>query len=496
MKRSFFLFSFFLSTLCGWSQQENIRNYLVPAKASHDSVSAILQRAAAYLENDISYNADLLKEETLSIPQDSLPLGCLLGLLFNIDKPEIQLIGNQLVVYESLASPAVVDSCFQTIEIVIKDTITNSPVAKATIHELSSGRLTTTNVDGKFHLVLPCNVENPLLQVDAIGYRSKIVSRELGSQEYIFLEGDHITLKEVIISTIIPERLMKQVIAEIPRNYLQKPTKARAFFREAILKDEKLATLSEAVFDVYHSAYDGSTQVAQAQLIKGRRFYYPIHNDTIQFKVKGSLQSCFDLDAIKNPPPFLDQETFTESYEFNFQDIQEFNGQDLYVISFKRKKLARDLPYEGTLYIDKEKRRLIALNFGMEKKAIRRAGGSFIVKRKKGTKIRLLDARYHVNYTEVEERLVMNYVNLRTHFKVRKKRNFFSAKYETLSEYVVNQFDTNAVNRISKKETFSAERVFIDEPLEYRDEYWQGMNFLPIDQPLIEASEELKKIVE
>ena len=60
---------------------------------------------------------------------------------------------------------------------------------------------------------------------------------------------------------------------------------------------------------------------------------------------------------------------------------------------------------------------------------------------------------------------------------------------------MVNKFDLDDVDKIRPKDTFAAEKIFLDEPIEYSDDYWKGINFLPIDKPLIESSDELQKIL-
>src|SRR5690606_25945029 len=105
------------------------------------------------------------------------------------------------------------------------------------------------------------------------------------------------------------------------------------------------------------------------------------------------------------------------------------------------------------------------------------------------------NARYHVHYTDVEGKLAMNYASFTSSFKVRRKNSLFADKYETMSEYAVNKFRPEDASRIRAKDSFAAEKIFMDQPIEYSDSYWQGINFLPLEKSLLEASAELQKII-
>lgn len=486
--------------ICGHHASSQNANEVLNARISVDvnqgMANQILTEVGDKIGYSITYNADFLNNRIVQISSDSASVYEILTIIFESKKLQISIIGNQLVVHEKIGFTFLEDSCHRVFTGRLYDVLTGKPVPRATINELRSGQMTVSNGDGKFVINMPCQNDDLLIEIDAMGFHSKQVDlkmdEELGD---VGLEGDYITLQEVIILSVPAEQLIKSVLKKIPINYLQKPTNASAFFREAVLKNGQVVTLSEAVFGVYNTPYTTSSRNDQVQLLKGRKFTDPIYIDTVDFKIKGSLRSCFELDVVKNRPGFLDQNQFNKHYTYSFKNVVEFGGNPIYVIEFKRKEYADGFPYEGILYIDRTTLAIRAVEFELSRKMLKGKEDRFVVKRGKGTKTRFQRAQYYINYTMVDGQLAMNYVSLKTEFKVRKKKNLFYADYETLSEYVVNRFKTEDVNKIRSRDVFTSGKVFMDQPMAFDKEYWEGVNYLPIDQPLLESSELLKKIL-
>ncbi len=457
--------------------------------------NVLLQEIGNQIGYSISYDADLLRNRLISLPQDSVTVGKALSVIFELQNPRTSLIGKQLVVLKPIPSFAAPDSCLKTVSGHLMDHFTGLPIAGATVIDTRHHRMTVTNKDGAFILNLPCENDHMEISIEAIGYFTRTVSQPFAKDVLFQLQGTYLPLQEVIILSVPAEQLVKSVINKIPENYLQKPTNAQSFFREAVIKNGVTVGLSEAVFTVYNTAYFDTYSRDQVQLMKGRKFLASNYNDTIDFKIKGSLLSCFQLDVVKHRPTFLNINEL-RNYHFTFRNVLERDGDAIYVIAFHRDKDARGLPYAGTLYIDKESLSIRSVEFGLDKKNLKKMGESqFIIKKAKGVKTRFQGAKYTVNYTTVDGKLVMNHVRLETSFRVRNSNSFFYSDYETISEYVVNQFSTEDVVKIRNRDAFTSEGIFMEQPLKFDPSYWNGINYLPIDRSLLDASNELQMIL-
>ncbi|MFY0625941.1 MAG: hypothetical protein JXR07_06595 [Reichenbachiella sp.] len=495
MKRLFFSVILILISIYAYGQSAiDLGKRRISLSLVDESPKAIIHVLENELNCKFSYNPDQLAKRKFTIAHDSLSLYAIMDSIFVIDHLQLRWVGEQVVVYSRNLRAQPLDTCRQSIGAVLLDELTDLPVSHALIRELQSDQMTLTNRDGRFNLSIPCNLDKIQIEVSAMGYHSQLIERSMNSKiTPIRMQGDYITLQEVVILSIPAQLLIERVLKKVDTNYLNQPTNAQSFFREAILKNGNVAKLSEAVFEVYNRPYSGATSMDQVKMIKGRKFVSSNQNDTLDFKIKGSLKSCFDLDVVKYQPYFFNLETYKD-YEYSFEDVVVFNNRNIYVIGFEKSK-GPGLPYEGKMYIDKEQLALVSIDFELKKSAMRGSDEKFVFKKSKGTKIKFQNAQYHVNYTDVDGKFAMNYVGLRTSFKVRNKKGLFAANYETISEYVVNQITTENAKRIRSKDQFSASRIFMDQPLEYNENYWRGINFLPIDKSLKDSSEELNKLI-
>lgn len=469
---------------------------IVAVNARHESPTQILSHLGESLGVSLSYNANLLKSEPITLVADTIALSRVVDSLFIPNGLKLRLIGNrQLVIYSAAEPPEVRDTCYLTLSGQLIDGFTEQEIGRATIIELQTGRMTVSNGEGQFLLKIPCYLENIKLEISAIGYHSLFIDQpSTDTIGMLRMEGDYVALKEVYILNIHADRLMDDVLKNTRRHYTNRPTKATSFLREVILKNNSMVGISEAVFEVYNHPYAPDGKKSQAHLVKGRKFADYQSHDTLVFKLKGSLRSCLDLDIVRHPPFFFDSEMYSQMYVYSFNTVMEYNGRDMYVIDFKHKNEEEALPYEGKMYIDKELKSLTSIEFEISKSALRSMENYFVLRRSKDVNTRLQKARYYVHYTDVEGKLAMNYASFASQFKVRKKNSLFAAKYEVISEYVVNSFQVEEVDKIKPKDAFDAGKVFMDQPIEYSDSYWQGINYLPIDKPLLESADELQRI--
>ena len=92
-----------------------------------------------------------------------------------------------------------------------------------------------------------------------------------------------------------------ETIEKIPQNYADKENLFSAFYRETIQKGRRYIGISEAVMNVYKTAY--SKRVAnydRVQLSKGRRLMSQKRSDTLAIKIVGGPSLSVFLDVVKN----------------------------------------------------------------------------------------------------------------------------------------------------------------------------------------------------
>ncbi|MCK4698705.1 MAG: carboxypeptidase-like regulatory domain-containing protein, partial [Bacteroidales bacterium] len=103
-----------------------------------------------------------------------------------------------------------------TIKGKVIDAETMDPLIFATITVQGTNVATVTNLDGEFILKIASALSNPVIEVLYIGYENRIIHvsdlRDGGRNNTIELKQTVIPIREVVIKSITPEEIIKQVI--------------------------------------------------------------------------------------------------------------------------------------------------------------------------------------------------------------------------------------------------------------------------------------------
>ena len=77
------------------------------------------------------------------------------------------------------------------------------------------------------------------------------------------------------------------------------------FYREGVLKKHELQTYSEAILQIYKSAYSGTLYDDQIKVYKSRKIENTDRSDTLAVRLKAGLSTCLELDGAKNIFDFI-----------------------------------------------------------------------------------------------------------------------------------------------------------------------------------------------
>ncbi len=101
------------------------------------------------------------------------------------------------------------------------------------------------------------------------------------------MRREFISIPEIIIKNQIPQEIIYKTLGSIGRNYGNTPAYLTAFYREGVLKKSELQTYSEAILEIYKSAYSGSLLNDQIKVFKSRKIENVSVNDTLTVRLKG-----------------------------------------------------------------------------------------------------------------------------------------------------------------------------------------------------------------
>ncbi|MBN1251228.1 MAG: carboxypeptidase-like regulatory domain-containing protein [Bacteroidales bacterium] len=482
--------------------QDSILNQNFSFDIKKTTISNALKEIGNKINYYFAYDSKIInqdKETSLTVKNKSLK-SCL-NLLLNDSNLQYKVIDNHIIISKKINyiknSETEKDSVSNTIYISAKvlDKNTNEPLQYASVSLQGYSIGTITNEQGEFILKIDKQLINNNICVSFLGYNNtcKKINEISNINSTIYLEENYISIQEIIIRHTEPKMLIKSAVDNIAKNYCTKPVYYTSFYREFVKRKNDFMFLSEAVFKVYKTSYTNS-QSDQIKLLKSRKLNNISNLDTISLKLKSGLKSSLLLDIVKNKMEFIDEQYFN-FYNYRMQDIVTFDDKTAYEIEFKAKEKLNQSLYNGNLYISVKDLAIIGAVFSISPKMLKETNSRFIVKKDKGLKTKILNAKYRVTYKKFDNKYYLNHVLANLKIKVKKRNSLFSINFETSFEMATMNFDTISVVKFKRNEISKLNTVFIDDITSYDKNFWENYNYIKPDEPLQEAIEKIKKIM-
>lgn len=490
----FYIIVFFFSFPLQGFAQEN----LLSQKVTIDYKNTTIKDAFAELENKLScyftYESSTIdnqKQITLSLIDISLEKA--LNKILNDSSLVYKVVDNHVIIRKKY----LVQNNHETADsvpkiIVLRGTVTDGTEGQslpfASISLQGTGTGVIANAEGEFIFKLKPENMNQQICISHLGYKNLCIPviEMYNSQKKYELERSFIPIQEVIIRKTDARTLIKSAMEKVPENYSLEPVYLTGFYRESVKRRDNFMFFSEAVIQIYKSSYKKTADADMVKVLKARKMENVSINDTVIVKLKSGLHDCLELDIVKNPLGFLNEENFHE-YNFDMTDIVTLNDRNAYQIEFEQKEDVKEALFKGKIYIDMEKLAVVGAEFSLNPAYIKKAQNNYIARKKRGVKLRMTSIDYVVNYHLINDKFYINYVRGILKMKVRKRTKLFSTNFETLLELAVNEIDTVDVRRFKRKESENLNTVFFDSVHEYDENFWEQYNFIKPDEPLQEA---------
>lgn len=356
---------------------------------------------------------------------------------------------------------------------------------------------TVTNADGTFSLKVTEAEAHQGVEISHIGYLNTHLSlAELEQRDdlTIWMVPAPNLLGEVVVYGNNPRNIVEAAIKKIPLNYAGDNNLLTAFYRETVQKRRRYISISEAVTEVYKTAYDKRDVTSdRVRLQKGRRLLSPKQSDTLAVKVIGGPNLSIYLDVVKNEDALLDIRSL-DYYEFRMEEPVNLDNRMQYVVSFRpRVNLAYAL-FIGKLYIDCEKLSFTRAEFSLDMANRLKAVQAILHKKPLGLRFRPQEVTYLVTYKQRGEKTYLNYIQNVIRFKCDWKKRLFSSGYTVFSEMVVTDREEHVTESIPYKASFKQKQIFNDWVDAYWDEdFWKSYNIIEPTESLEHAADKLKK---
>ena len=356
---------------------------------------------------------------------------------------------------------------------------------------------TVTNSDGIFSLKIKDAEIVRGLEVSHIGYLNTQISlkenKDLSTLTVWMMPAPNL-LSEIVIFGNNARGIVEEAIRKIPVNYSPNENMLTTFYRETVQKRRRYISVSEAVIDVYKTAYNDRVPVKdKVQLQKGRRLLSQKTSDTLAVKVVGGPSLAIYLDVVKNQDALLNMGDL-DYYEFHIEEPVNFDNRMQYVISFRPKVNLMYALFYGKLYIDFEKLAFTRAEFSLDMKNKTKAVEAILHKKPLGLQFKPQEVSYLVTYKEQNGKTYLNYIWNTIRFKCDWTKRLFSSGYTVYSEMVVTDRQEDNFTAISNKTAFKEKQVFYDLVDEYwNEDFWKEYNIIEPTESLEHAVNKLKK---
>lgn len=428
-----------------------------------------------------------------------IPLRSVLDSILKGDSLVYSVIDEFIIISREIPRPPVVRTdtlavpLLQDITGVIVDGESSEPLPFAALGLKNTGRGTVSNSGGEFGLRIHPRDYDDTLVVSYLGYfaREIPVRQSLGNFFRIEMRREFISIPEIIIKNQIPWDVVNKVRFNLTRNYGNTPARLSAFYREGVMRKNELQTYSEAVLQIYKSAYSGTLLGDQVKVLKSRKIENLNISDTIAVRLKAGLNTCLQLDGIKHGFDFISGESMLD-YSYRLTDIVSFDDEAAFEIEFTPREEA-DVPmFHGSLFINTTDYALLRAEFRITPEYLKEMRSSFITNPSKDFSTWPVSVDYSVAYRKVADRYYLNHVRGDLRFESKQKKRLFKTQFDVFFEMAVTSSSLENVERFEKEDLAPVHSVFSRTIRSYDPVFWGNQEFLKPEESLLNALMNMK----
>lgn len=378
----------------------------------------------------------------------------------------------------------------------VLDAQTKKPLVFATISLEGTNASTISNSQGDYLLKVPNTLLNKAVVVSFLGYESirVLLDPDKAGDFDLALQETAIALNEVDV--VVPKdakTLVQETLAKKGENYFNSPTKMTAFYRETIKKRRKNVSLSEAVVNVYKSAYN-SEKEDDISLYKARKSTDYSKLDTLALKLQGGPFNTLYVDVMKYPE-YLFSEDYIDSYRFSYGSSTRIDDQLVYLVNFEPLESSSETLFKGTLYIDITHKILTSALFSMDLKDPKAAARLFVKRKPKNANVWPTEVSYRVDYREKEGKWYYGYSNLLLSFKIDWDDKLFNSVYSLQCEMAITDWKNSLRSELPKRKDLIKKSIILtDEAIGFSDpDFWGDYNIIEPEKSIENAIRKIRR---
>ena len=331
---------------------------------------------------------------------------------------------------------------------------------------------TVTNSEGVFSIKIKRSLQAKHILFTHVGYQNYRIPIDTLNQSGLKINLAPTTrqLSDFIVRGGDARFIVEEAMQRVSSNYAAAATLQTGFYRETAQKRRRYISISEAVIDVYKTAYtQKDIDHDRVQVLKGRKLLSPKPGDTLVVKLLGGPNLPVFVDVAKNPDLVLDP-LILPCYAFEIQEIAWLNERP-----------------------DQERLSISRAEFNLDMSDLDKATEAILRKKPFGLRFKPMEVSFLVTYREHEGHSYINYVRNEIRFKCDWKRRLFSTTYTIVSEMVATD-NRPATGNIPYKASFKSNHSLSDRVKDFADdEFWGDYNIIEPTESLENAVHKLKK---
>jgi hypothetical protein len=263
------------------------------------------------------------------------------------------------------------------------------------------------------------------------------------------------------------------------------------FYREGILKKSELQTYSEAILQIYKSAYTATLQNDQIKVYKSRKIENLDRTDTLAIRLKAGLSTSLELDGARNFFDFISPE-YINAYNYRLSDIVRYDDESAYAIDFEQREGAETPLFRGTIYINTSDYGIYRVEFEISPSKINKIKESFITSSSGGFVTWPVSVKYSIDYRKVDRRYFLSHVRGDLLFNSKQKKKLFSTQFKVFFELAITDTGFENVRRFEREELAPVHSVFSRTITSYDTDFWGDQNFLRPEENLLDALKNMR----
>jgi hypothetical protein len=482
----------------GQKENNSALDKRISIEARNETIAAVLDKIASQAQVYFSYDPSLIEaDKKVDASLTSKSIREILDLLLE-SKFTYQVLDQQIIITTpdstaeiKKAGPS--DEALQSItfrgRVMDGDEKEALPYSGISIQKRNIG--TISNIDGDFELKIANPLPDDTVLVSCLGYKQfRLPVREITNDPVtIFLQPTTFQLREIQITYISPQEILRRLVSKISLNYPREPEIMTSFYREVLKQDKNYIDVAEAVMDIRKSAYDNAFSEDKVKLIKGRKSLNVKPFQLVDFKIQGGPYYITKLDVIKTLDSFLDPD-FAELYKYSLDEIVEYDNRSTYVIRFKPTEKLDNPIYQGKLWVDMSSFALVQADFELSRSGLKFAQESLIKKKPKDFFVRPLQVHYLVKYRRSDDKWHLSMAQASINFRVKSKKDKINSVFHSTSELLITDFKPDDGTHFKRNELFSSKDIFADVINNYDEDFWRDYNII---KPSEDLSKALKK---